>query len=79
MAIFQVGLAAQNYQDQPSFEGGGGFTIDPVRVKFTFLDIENIKNNYPRLAEKYGTYDSLSCILFDSFQNPILEPIGENI
>ena len=77
MAIFQVGLAAQNYQDQPSFEGSGGFTIDPVRVKFTFLDIENIKNNYPRLAEKYGTYDSLSCILFDSFQNPILEPIGE--
>tara|TARA_B110000503_G_C7142028_1_gene411270 strand:- start:1049 stop:2356 length:1308 start_codon:yes stop_codon:yes gene_type:complete len=77
MSIYQVGLAAQNNQNQPSFNSGGGFSIDPVRVKFTFLDINNIKTSYPKLAEKYGTYDALSCILFDSFQNPTLEPIGE--
>jgi hypothetical protein len=47
------------------------FTILPVRVHFTFIDLEKVKNEYPKLFEKYGSYDTLGGILFDSFSNPI--------
>ena len=66
----QVGLAAQNYQDRSKFDNKTQFVIQPVRVRFTFLDMENIRQNYSKLYEKYNKYDSLSGILFDSFTSP---------
>ena len=73
MSVFQVGLAAQNYQNQPSFLGNGGFSIEAVRVKFAFINIEETKTNYPRLYDKYKNYYILNSILFDSFTSPTLE------
>ena len=66
----QVGLAAQNNQDRSKFDNKTQFVIQPVRVRFTFLDMENIRQNYSKLYEKYDKYDSLSGILFDSFTTP---------
>jgi hypothetical protein len=73
MSVFQVGLAAQSYQNQPSFLGNGGFSIEAVRVKFAFINIEETKTNYPRLYDKYKNYYILNSILFDSFTSPTLE------
>lgn len=66
----QVGLAAQNNQDRSKFDNKTQFVIQPVRVRFTFLDIENIRQNYSKLYDEYGGYNSLSGILFDSFTSP---------
>lgn len=67
----QVGLAAQSLSNTPTFNGSGQFVIQPVRVRFTFLDMDNVEKNYPKLFEKYGRYDALSGIMFESFTNPI--------
>lgn len=67
----QIGLAAQSTSNTSTFNGSGKFVIQPVRVRFTFLDMDNIKQNYPKLYEKYGGYDSLSGIMFEPFTNPI--------
>ena len=67
----QIGLAAQSSFNRPSFDGSGKFVIQPVRVRFTFLDMDNIKQNYPKLWEQYGGYDTLGSIMFESFTNPI--------
>lgn len=68
----EYGLAAQSYQGQSFFNQQGQFTIQPVRVRFTFLDPVSIKNDYPKLFEKYGAYDTLGGILFEPFTNPII-------
>ena len=67
----QIGLAAQSSFNNPSFEGNSTFTIQPVRVRFTFLDMENVKTNYSELWNKYGGYDTLGGIMFEPFTNPI--------
>jgi hypothetical protein len=66
------GLAAQQDQNQSSFDQRGSFVIQPVRVRFTFLNPENVKQTYPQLFEKYGGYDTLGGILFESFTNPVV-------
>jgi hypothetical protein len=71
-----TGLAAQEAQNQSFFNSLNSFTIQAVRVKFTFLNLENIKTNYPKLFEKYGQYNTFGGILFDSFSNPTL-PVSE--
>lgn len=68
----QVGLAAQSSQNQSKFDGNSQFVIQPVRVRFTFLDIEKIRTEYPALLKKYNDYDALSGILFEPFTNPVL-------
>jgi hypothetical protein len=68
----EYGLAAQAAQNQSYFDQAGQFTIQPVRVRFTFLDPEAIKNEYPKLFDKYGAYDTLGGILFEPFTNPIV-------
>ena len=70
------GLAAQQDQNQSSFDQRGSFVIQPVRVRFTFLNPENVKQTYPQLFEKYGGYDTLGGILFESFTN-LGGPINE--
>ena len=50
----QVGLAAQNNQDRSKFDDKTQFVIQPVRVRFTFLDMENIRQNYSKLYEEFG-------------------------
>lgn len=73
--MLQVGLAAQSLQNQASFDGSTGFVIQPVRVRFTFLDIEDIRVKYPKLLKRYNEYDALSGILFEPFTNPVLETL----
>ncbi len=72
----EYGLAAQSAQDQSFFDQPGKFVIQPVRVRFTFLDPVAIKNDYPKLFEKYGSYDTLGGILFEPFTNPIV-PVSD--
>ena len=83
MGYGQVGLAAQNQNYQEFINDPFNFTIQPVRVHFTFLDIEYIKITYPKLYEKYGKYDALNGILFDSCTNPIVSnpelPFEDNL
>jgi hypothetical protein len=67
----QVGLAAQSFSNRSSFGGSSKFTIQPVRVRFTFLDMEDIKVNYSKLWDKHGGYDTLGGIMFEPFTNPI--------
>ena len=67
----QIGLSAQSSFNSPSFKGTSTFTIQPVRVRFTFLDMDNVKKDYPKLFENYGGYDALSGIMFEPFTNPI--------
>jgi len=66
------GLSANESQNQNYFNDSTGFSIKPVRVRFTFLDVEGIKIDYPKLFKKYGGYDTLGGILFESFTNPIV-------
>ena len=73
----QIGLAAQSSQNRQSFAAAGRFSIQPVRVRFTFLDMDNVKNNYPKLYKEYGGYDALSGVMFEPFTNPIA-PTGDN-
>jgi len=72
MSYGQVGLAAQAYQNQNFFNEPSLFTIQPVRVHFTFLDIEYIERTYKALYKKYKGYDALNGILFDSCTYPIV-------
>jgi hypothetical protein len=72
----EYGLAAQSAQDQSFFDQQGQFVIQPVRVRFTFLDPVAIKNEYPKLFDKYGSYDTLGGILFEPFSNPIV-PVSD--
>jgi len=67
----QIGLAAQSSSNRSSFGGTSKFTIQPVRVRFTFLDMEDIKTNYSKLWDKHGGYDTLGGIMFEPFTNPI--------
>lgn len=66
------GLAAQEAQNRESFNQPGQFVIQPVRVRFTFIDPEEVKKTYPRLFDKYGSYDTLGGILFEPFTNPVV-------
>jgi len=66
------GLAAQEAQNRDSFNQPGQFVIQPVRVRFTFIDPEDVKKTYPRLFDKYGSYDTLGGILFEPFSNPVV-------
>jgi hypothetical protein len=66
------GLAAQEAQNRESFNQPGQFVIQPVRVRFTFIDPEEVKKTYPRLFDKYGSYDTLGGVLFEPFSNPVV-------
>jgi hypothetical protein len=66
------GLAAQQDQNGSFFDQPGQFVIQPVRVRFSFLNLEEVKQTYPTLFDKYGGYDTLGGILFEPFTNPVV-------
>jgi hypothetical protein len=66
------GLAAQQDQNGSFFDQPGQFVIQPVRVRFTFLNLVEVKQTYPKLFDKYGGYDTLGGILFEPFTNPVV-------
>ena len=56
--------------DSKKLEKKGIFTITPVRVKYTFLNLEQTKKDYPSIYIKYGEDFTLNSILFDSITTP---------
>lgn len=65
------GLAAQTSQNSPQIGNSAKFTITPVRVHFTFLDMEMVKRDYNKLFKKYNEYDAYRGIMFEPFASPI--------
>ena len=57
-------------QESKRIEKRGTFTITPVRVKYTFLNLEQTKKEYPEIYVKYGEDFTLNGILFDSVSTP---------
>jgi hypothetical protein len=78
MSLYPEGLASQvNYlTGKPA--NSGYFSITPVRVKYTFLDLNQIKKENPKLYNKYQGDFSLGGIIFDSVSNPTEEGKEEN-
>lgn len=78
MAFYPEGLANQiNYLTGTPADSGY-FTITPVRVKYTFLNLDQIKKDNPKLYEKYQGDFALGGIIFDSVSNPTEEGKEEN-
>ena len=78
MAFYPEGLANQvNYLTSTPADSGY-FTITPVRVKYTFLNLDQIKKDNPKLYEKYQGDFALGGIIFDSVSNPTEEGKEEN-
>lgn len=66
-------------QESRKIERKGIFTITPVRVKYTFLNLEQTKIEYPEIYTKYGEDFSLNGILFDSISQPIATTRAQNL
>jgi hypothetical protein len=66
-------------QDSRKIERKGIFTITPVRVKYTFLNLEQTKIEYPEIYTKYGEDFSLNGILFDSISQPTTTARAKNL
>ena len=52
-------------QESKRIEKKGIFTITPVRVKYTFLNLEQTKIDYPEIYADNGEDFSLNGILFE--------------
>jgi hypothetical protein len=79
MAGFYVeGLSANTSLQQSQTIDTSFFNITPVRVKYTFINLEQLKIDNPELFKKYGEYFSLGGILFDSVSNPSPEDVDDN-
>jgi hypothetical protein len=74
MALYDEGLSQQMLSINSRQFDASQFSIFPVRVKFTFLNLEEIKTTYPNLYERYGNEYSLGGILVDSVTNPTPPP-----
>ncbi len=66
-------------QESRKIERKGIFTITPVRVKYTFLNLEQTKIEYPEIYTKYGEDFSLNGILFDSISQPTATTRAQNL
>lgn len=66
-------------QESRKIERKGIFTITPVRVKYTFLNLEQTKIEYPEIYTKYGEDFSLNGILFDSISQPTTTTRAQNL
>lgn len=79
MAGFYVeGLSANTALQQSQTIDTNFFKITPVRVKYTFINLEQLKTDNPDLFKQYGEYFSLGGILFDSVSNPSPEEVEDN-
>jgi hypothetical protein len=71
MAGFYVeGLSANTANQLSQTIDTDFFNIVPVRVKYTFLNLTQLKEDNPDLFAQYGEYFALGGILFDSVSNP---------
>ena len=70
MAFYPEGLAADISFISGQKTDSGYFSITPIRVKYVFLDLEQIKKEKPKLYEQYQGDFALGGILFDSVSNP---------
>ena len=66
-------------QESQRLERNGTFTITPVRVKYTFLNLEQTKKDYPEIYAKYGEDFALNGILFDSITAPTPNTKSKNL
>lgn len=79
MAGFYVeGLSANTANQLSQTIDTDFFNIVPVRVKYTFLNLSQLKEDNPDLFARYGEYFSLGGILFDSVSNPTPENVEGN-
>jgi hypothetical protein len=76
--FYTEGLSANTALQQSQTIDTSFFNITPVRVKYTFINLEQLKTDNPELFKKYGEYFSLGGILFDSVSNPSPEDIEDN-
>jgi hypothetical protein len=70
MALYNEGLFATVGNQTDTLQEKGSFSIKPVRVKFVFLDLEQIKADQPEIYKEYGSDYTLGAILFDNPSNP---------
>jgi hypothetical protein len=70
MAFYPDGLAADISYLSGQKTDSGYFSITPIRVKYVFLDLEQIKKEKPKLYDQYQGDFALGGILFDSVSNP---------
>lgn len=70
MALYNEGLFATIANNVDTLSSSGNFSIKPVRTKFVFLDLNKIKDKYPKIYKKYEKDFPLGGILFDSVTNP---------
>jgi len=78
MAGFYVeGLSANTANQLSKTIDTNFFSLTPVRVKYTFTNLDQLKTENPDLFKKYGEYFSLGGILFDSISNPTPEGVNE--
>ena len=70
MALYNEGLFATVGNQVDSLQERGSFSIKPVRVKFVFLDLEQVKTEQPEIYKEYGSDYTLGAILFDNPSNP---------
>jgi hypothetical protein len=70
MGFYPEGLQQQIDLNTSTLQNLGYFTITPVRVKYTFLNLEQIKKDTPELYEKYQGDFALGGVIFDSVSNP---------
>ena len=67
---FTDSLFGQISQNNTRLFNDTTFSIIPVRVKYSFLNLEQTKKDYPEIYKKYGEDFSLNGIMFDSITNP---------
>ena len=53
MAFYPEGLQQQTDLNTSTLQDSGYFNITPVRVKYTFLNLEQIKKDNRKLYDKY--------------------------
>lgn len=70
MALYNEGLFATIANFTDTLKEGGSFSIKPARIKFVFLDLEQIQKQQPSLYNQYGKNFTLGSVLFDSVTNP---------
>ena len=79
MAGFYVeGLSANTANQLSQTIDTDFFNIIPVRVKYTFLNLNQLKTDNPDLFKEYGEYFALGGILFDSVTNPAPENVANS-
>ena len=70
MALYNEGISATIGAQIDTLGGRSHFSIKSARVKFVFLDLEQIQTNQTEIFRENGSDITLGSILFDSATNP---------